>query len=186
MSSASGSTYGATPFDVLCQGCGPPNYSCNLVHLRRPNTLTARVDALDQQLQKTICELEFQSGRRILSYYIGKSYVEARAKKTFHPMETDTWRFQGISSRWRQTYRPMGYDGLVVLGAVTRNMLNSEIKHPVWNQQTYALALESQLITRLAFEKCDPRLVNTSLAAGNLQNNLSAGYVIYMAFKYQE
>ena len=186
MASASGSTYGATPFDELCRGCGTPNYSCNLVDLRRCDTTKARLDALDGQLQATINELELQSDRRIKYYCIGKSYVQARANKKFHPMKTDTWRFRGISSRWSATYKPMSYNGLVVLGAVTGKMLNSKIKNPVWNKQTYALALESQLISRLAFEKCDPRLVNKSLEPGNLQNNLSAGYVIYMAFKYQE
>lgn len=56
----------------------------------------------------------------------------------------------------------------------------------VWNQQLYVLALENALITHFAFEECDPRLANESLHPGKLQKSPSAGYVVYMAFKYSE
>ena len=96
---------------------------------------------------------------------------------------------QGISNRWNHKengYKIQGYDGLVVLGAVSRDMLKGECDKDVWNQQLYVLALESALITHFAYEECDGRLANDSLQPGQLQNSLSAGCVVYMAFKYEE
>ena len=65
-------------------------------------------------------------------------------------------------------------------------MLKEECNKEVWNQERYVIALESALITHFAYEECDGRLANGSLQPGQLQNSLSAGYVVYMAFKYEE
>ena len=63
-------------------------------------------------------------------------------------------------------------------------MLKKERKN-VWNQQLYVLALENALITHFAYELCDGRLANDSLEPGQLQKELSTGYVVYIAFKYE-
>ena len=75
---------------------------------------------------------------------------------------------------------------MVVLGAVSRGLLKDECNKDVWNQQLYVLALENALIAHFAYEECDGRLTNDSLQPGQLQRPLSAGYVVYMAFKYEE
>ena len=96
-----------------------------------------------------------------------------------------TWKVEGTSSRWKSKYKIEGYDGLVVLGAVSRGMIKEECNKHVWNQQLYILALENALITHFAYEECDRRLVNDSLQSGQLQQSLSTGYVVYMTFKYE-
>ena len=40
-------------------------------------------------------------------------------------------------------------------------------------------------ITHFAYEECDRRLAQDSLQPEQLQKTLSAGYVVYMAFKYE-
>ena len=65
--------------------------------------------------------------------------------KTFNPMDVNTWKVEGTSSRWKSKYKIEGYDGLVVLGAVSRGMIKEECNKHVWNQQLYILALENAL-----------------------------------------
>ena len=181
---STGSSRGGTTFDELCRG-KVKNYSFNMADLRNLTT-RERIDTLIDKIYETIDSLELQSDREIELLCIGKTYVQARSGKTFHPTNKDTWRVSGISDRWRKGYKNQGFDGLVVLGAVSRGMLNRDCDRKVWNQQRYVLALENALITHFAYELCDPRLANKSLAPGNLQRQLSAGYVVYMAFKYKE
>ena len=90
---------------------------------------------------------------------------------------------KGISNRWRSTYKRQGYDGLVVLGAVSSGMLKDDCNKDIWNQQLDVLALKNALITHFTYEYCDRRLANDSLQPGLLQQTLSAGYVVYIAFK---
>lgn len=108
----------------------------------------------------------------------------SETNKTFKRNDANTWRLKGISDRWVK-YEKEGYDGLVVLGAVSRAMLKKERKD-IWNQQLYVLGLESALITHFAYEECDQWLANDSLDPGKLQGSLAAGYVIYIAFKYED
>lgn len=182
-----GSSQGGTSFDELCNGL-VKNYSFNVVDLRN-GTTRDRIDALIAKIDETIRSLELHSDKQIELFCIGKTYAPARRGKTFNPTNVDTWRLQGISHRWNDKeggYKTQGFDGLVVLGAVSRGMLKETRDENVWNQQLYVLALENALITHFAYEACDRRLANKSLQPGNLQTKLSAGYVVYMAFKYQK
>lgn len=147
-----------------------------------------RIDALIDNIHKTITALELQSDKKIKHFCIGKTYAEARASTRFNPIDVNSWKVQGVSDRWKnkEGYKAHGYDGLVVLGAVSRGMLKEKANKGVWNQQLYVLALENALITHFAYEECDKRLANKSLEPGQLQRSLSAGYVVYMAFKYEE
>lgn len=181
------STRGFTLYDELC--CGVvKNYSYNLVDLRKKST-RERIDALIDKIHKTITDLELHSDKKIERFCIGKTYAEAKAGKTLNPNNVKSWRVKGISDRWNnkiEGYKVQGYDGLVVLGAVSHGMLKEEADKKIWNQQLYVLGLENALITHFAYEECDVRLANESLQPGQLQKSLSAGYVVYMAFKYEE
>lgn len=181
------STRGFTSFDELCRGL-VKNYSHNLVDLRKKST-RERIDALIDNIHETIEALELQSDKKIEQFCIGKTYAEARARTRFNPIDVSSWKVRGVSDRWnnkKEGYKAQGCDGLVVLGAVSRGMLKEEADQDVWNQQLYVLALENALITHFAYEECDKRLANVSLEPGQLQRSLSAGYVVYMAFKYEE
>lgn len=191
-SSTSSSTAGVS-FDVLCSGA-VRDYSFNVIDLRR-KTFEERKFLLLQGLEDTLDQLQLQSDKTVEKFIIGKTYAQAKRGKKFDPTNVDTWRAKGISSRWHGTYKKeLEYDGLVVLGAVNRDMLKDKLYRAGqfverqcsdnWNQESYALALESALISHYAFETFDPRLANGSLHTGSVQGCTSAGYVIYLAFKY--
>lgn len=183
---------GGLSFKDFLEQNGTGNYTYNVVDLTK-KTFNERVKALIDQIKKTITKLE-SSGRKIEEFCIGKTFVEKLKKKLFDPTKERTWKVgKGVGSRWRTTYKRDGFDGLVVLGAVSRHMLTDTKSSDErtcntedWNHQLYALALESALICHYAFQAFDPRLGNRSLSPGNLQDRLSAGYVIYFAFKYEE
>ena len=186
-SASTASTHGFTLFDELCRGV-VKNYSYNLVDLRKKST-RERIDALIKNIHKTITDLECHSDKKIELFCIGKTYAEAKADTKFNPNNVNSWKVKGVSERWNnknEGYKVQGYDGLVVLGAVSRGMLKKKADKKVWNQQLYVLGLENALITHFAYEECDVRLANESLQPGQLQKSLSAGYVVYMAFKYEE
>lgn len=192
-SSTSSSTAGVR-FDVLWNGV-ERNYSFNVINLKS-RTFEGRKKLLIKRLDETIKELELHSDKIVEKFIIGKTYAQAKTGQRFDPINVNTWRADGISSRWRRKYKnELEYDGLVVLGAVNKDMLKDKPfrdKRGVgrkcsenWNQESYALALESALISHYAFETFDPRLANGSFHTGSEQGSTSAGYVIYVAFKYQ-
>lgn len=185
-SSESGSTASSTggiSFEELSRGL-ETNYAFNLVDLGKNSSQYERVSLLIDKVNETIDSFEIESEKTVEHFCIGKTYVEAKAGKTFNPNDVNTWRLRGISQRWHGKYKKEGYDGLVVLCVVSRAMLK-EGSNDVWNQQTCVLGLESALIYHFAHEICDQRLANQSLAPGKIQKNLAAGYVIYIAFKYE-
>lgn len=191
VSTTSSASRGGISFDDLCRGT-QRGYSFNVANLSN-QSFGQRTTSLINQVESTIRDLELQSDRQIGQYCIGKTYAPALAHHTFDPNDPNTWGKRGLSDRWHHTYKGQEYDGLVALGALNRNMLNDTSYGPdgrgcntaVWNQQSYALALESSLISHYAFNTADPRLANNSPHPGLIQGRSSAGYVVYMAFKYQ-
>ena len=178
-SSSSTESSSSTPgvsFDEPCLGT-TKNYSFNVINLKKKK-FQERVDSLIQCIEGTITELELQSFRKVKKFTIGKTFASARADKKFDPANKDTWRVDGITKRWHGHYKGLGYDGLVVVGAVSQKMLtdmsyrdtHSEearmCNTKVWDQQSYALALESALICHYAFKTFDPRLANDSFYPG--------------------
>ena len=134
------------------------------------------------KIHETISSLELQSDKKVRHFCIGKTYAEAKSNKTFNLNDVDTWKVRGISDRWNKTseaYKNRGYDGLVVLGAVSRGMLQKKCNEEVWNQQLYIVALEKALITHFAYEECDRRLANDirCYQDNSVQRSLSAFYM---------
>ena len=185
-SGSSVSTVGGINFDILARG-ESKGYSFRLVDLNHKTFDDATV-SLVANVKDTLRDLQTQSERQIKNFCIGKTYAQKKVKvNTFKQMDTNTWRTKGVSSRWCTAYSCNGYDGLVVLAAVTRKMTEKLVTTNIstWDQQQYALALESRLIAHFAFEENDDRLANESLAGGAIQRRLSAGYVIYVAYRYE-
>lgn len=178
---------GGMSFEEFCKSGGTDNYTFNVVDLRKKVTFNERVNSLIEQINEPIGILE-KSGRKIEEFCVEKTFVKKLKKgPKFNPAKENTWKVaEGVGGRWRNKYKPEEYNGLVVLGAVSRGMLKGTCKTDGWNHQSYALALESALICHYAFQAFDNRLANRSLYPGNLQNRLSAGYAIYFAFKYEE
>ena len=134
-----------------------------------------------------IQDIERDAKMPIAKFTIGKSFARQMKNRNFDPSNFDTWIKQGIKSRWVSKYQKEGYNGLVVLCGITRDMIPStprtgSKKHPLLDQQQYALALEQQLIHYFLFMEQDGRLGNESLDQGALAQNPYAG-VVYLAFK---
>lgn len=183
-SGSSASTDGGINFDILAGGVSK-GYSFRLVDLNH-KTFDDATASLLENVNNTLQDLETQSGKEIESFCIGKSYAgKKRTEPVFKQIDANTWTKRGVSSRWRNKYSKEEYDGLVVLAAVTRKMTEKVTNINKWNQEQYALALEGRLITHFAFQKNDKRLANKTLAGGAEQGGLSAGYVIYVAYKYR-
>lgn len=191
-SSSKGSKNGGVSFDVLCKG-QVKNYSFNLSDLREKKKINERKELLIQKITDTMASLESTSDKKIQIFSIGKTYAEATSDKPFKSMNKDAWRKGGISSRWREYRDKAGYDGLVVLGAITNAMLDKTPKIEGWGAQEYALALEVALIAHYVFDDVDPRVGNKSTHPGrmkahpgDLKGEKDVGFVIYLAFKYEE
>lgn len=177
-------------------------YSFQVADLKK-KTFEERVDELIGRIEKTITALERYSSRAVEEFTIGKTFAPARAHTKFDPENENTWRVDGISRCWNR-YKRKGYDGLVVVGAVSRKLLtDTSYRHKdchrvcnteVWDQQSYALALESALICHYAFKTFDPRLANSSLHPGKKkqiekdedEDKAAAGGIVYFAFKYEQ
>lgn len=199
-SSSKGSKSGGVSFDALCKG-QVKDYSFNLSDLRGKKKINERKELLIQKITDTMASLESTSDKKIQIFSIGKTYAEATSDKPFKSMNKDAWRKGGISSRWREYRDKAGYDGLVVLGAITNAMLDKTPKIEGWGAQEYALALEVALIAHYVFDDVDPRVgnksthpgrlkgredENTSSHPGDLKGEKDVGFVIYLAFKYEE
>ena len=161
---------------------GDKNLFYNLVDLREKST-KERIDALISKTHDTIKYLESKDKKTIQCFCIGKTFVKEVRKDSFNPNDVKTWGLKGIRNRRIQKYKH--YDGLVVLGAVSDDMLKTE-REEVWDRQLYAVSLEFALISHFAYEECDQRLANESLHPGNVQQELSPGNVVYMAFSYKK
>jgi len=207
-SARSATTRGGVDFDDLVTGRVGPSYTFRLTRIintdhaatqRDPkntttntkgdqdyNALHRATDTLVKWVDDTITDIEIQSGKKVVKFYIGKTYVRQYAKRKFDSMNPNTWKLSGISSRWHHhRQEDYGRNGMVVLTVVTRDDVPQQSIPAFKNQEMYALALEQQLIIHYAFVRGDERLANTSTHPGLQQKGESTraiGYPIYMAF----
>ena len=192
MSDTSKTTVGGVEFDDLLRGSR--NYACHLANLASETEVKGIKKKLIEHLKQTVRELELQSDRTIAKIYIGKSYVQQRQKRgggkgyqKFDPQKHDTWRKNGISSRWGEhKKKDYGRDGLVVLGVFTKETVHKICRGRV-HQEDFALAMEQMLLHHyLLSHHPDPRVVNESFATGKTTQKNCVAYVVYMAFSYKE
>ena len=137
-------------------------------------------------MDDTITDIEIQSGKKVVKFYIGKTYVRKNKRsKVFDAMNPTTMRKEGIRSRWcHHKHEDYGKNGMVVLTVVTKDDVPQQSIPAFKHQEMYALALEQQLIIHYAFIRGDERLANISTHPGMQQQEESRaiGYPIYMAF----
>ena len=149
-----------------------------MVDLRKmsPNDLENHKKAILHLINQLFCYIESQTNHSIELFYIGKTYVhKAKNTREFDPMNPDTWKKEGIISRWGSHSDSLhGEDGLVVLTVVTREVKPFLFFH----QEEYALRLEE-----LAhYCRNDSRLANSTLAPGKKDHGKSIGYPLYVTF----
>ncbi len=169
----------------------------NLAQLNKSDYITDQKQILEK-LYNTLEIIEANKKRKVLKYYIGKTYVSKRKKnssgfRTFNNMNPHTWKMKGITSRFnyhsKQSY---GKDGMVVLGAVNMSHVPA-ICEETERQEDYALALEQATINHLRFNKGDKRCANSTSNEGRRKQdtkdnnfNKTEGFVVYMAFTLEE
>ena len=188
MSSFSRTTQGGADFEQLCTGA-VRNYSANpadIAELTRVKNIKQR---LIDQLEDTVRELEHNSDRTIAKIYIGKTFIQRKKARgqgyqRFNPLNHKTWRKNGICNRWcKHKKEDYGRDGLVVLGAITRQTVPGRLRGRV-QQEEFALAMEQMLLHHFLLFKPDPRVVNETFTAGHLAEHNYYAYAVYMAFRY--
>ena len=180
-------TRGGCTFDELCNG-SVRSYACdNLIDITRTRTEEA-VKMLLEHVDKCVDDIETGRDCKVEHFYIGKSHVRKRARRTFNHMNRTTWKLdKGINSRFAAHSRTdYGRDGLVVLTVVTKEAIDPDIRRnkPKFHQEDYALILESRLIQE--YMRTDSRLANDTVATGRRDQTASIGYPLYLAFKVED
>lgn len=163
-----------------------PGCACDLITVENPtfNNVTSR-------LQNHVCNLleKIEQTRNLLiqEFVIGKSFVEKNMSyKLFRINHERTWDISdGVGKRWKGEYKKRNFDGLIVVAVVTSETLphRERLIPPFREKQTYAIALEQNLIHYFAYVKQDPRLSNKSLHPGRLGSEQKEAYVVYVAFR---
>ena len=190
MSVVSKTTQGGADFELLCTGT-IRNYSFNPADIAGQREAEDIKQKLIAQLEDTVRELELQSDRTIANIYIGKTFIMRRKKPgggylKFDPVNSYTWRKKGICSRWNaHKHEDYGRDGLVVLGAITRETMPERCRGRV-HQEDFALAMEQQLLYHCLLSHPDPRVVNETFSSGPVTKDKCYAYAVYMAFGYDD
>ena len=180
---------GGVEYDDLLRGAR--NYACNPADLTTETEVEGIKGMLMAQLEQTVQDLETQSDRTIAKMYIGKTYMQRKRRpggfRTFDPDDHKTWKKNGISSRWGDhKKKDYGRDGLVVLGAITRQtVINTCGGQCRVHQEDFTLAMEQKLLHHYLLSHRDPRVVNETFATGKTTRR-SIAYAVYMAFSYKE
>ena len=119
----------------------PPPYS---THAARWETLAAEIDAAESDVQRALAFVVAAIGRDVkdhvvstahrildlaqddvsfLEIYVGRTAVPPLASLPFSPSNLATWSFStsygGPATRWKVTYKPEGYHGMVVALVIT-------------------------------------------------------------------
>ena len=190
MSGFSKTTQGGVGFDELCEG-EVKNYSFNPAVIKNEKKVKHIKRKLVRKLEDTITALQIGSERTIAKIYIGKTFIRQRRKpgggyRTFKPEDHHTWKKNGISSRWQDhKHEDYGRDGLVVLGAITRETMPERCRGRV-HQEDFALAMEQKLLHHYLLSHPDPRVINESFSTGQATKDKSYAYAVYMAFRYED
>lgn len=145
-----------------------------------------QVGRLIRHLNGIFRELKIQ-GKTVQKFYIGKTFAPTSKRDgvAYNNMDPSTFTKKGIRSRWLTTYKGMGYDGLIVLTVVTKNLLlPKERRQKYKDQQDYALMLERRLIEYYRYNN-DPRIENPTLKEGGKSSVVHAGYPVYVAVKFK-
>ena len=174
-------------FDELCAG-NVPGYSFNVADLtaaRRDMRETRSykekmLRMLEKNLFDTVEKLEEGSRRTIAKIYVGKTYIEKRKNKNidFHRLDPSTWVMTGIGSRFRYHHHDKNRDGLVVLGAITRETLPLEFN----STQKLALSLEDELTSRC--KRDDERIEKETYYSPGKRAKNKTIFCVYIAYRY--
>ena len=147
-------------FENLCTS-SVKGYAFNLADIGSLTSTEQIRDKLIDQLEETIKRLEDGSKKKIKHIYIGKSFYYSNRKYSSE---------DGTYSRWkRHSKKKRGRDGMVVLGAFTRDAV-SKIRGKLKGRKRhehFALAIEQMLLHHYVLFHPDPRVVNRTFTSGS-------------------
>ena len=169
----------------LCKPGAPPGYVLDTgITIRNISIADAIEDVVDN-IEERMEKIEALSGRKIGKFYIGKSHIHKRKRRTFNPDNPNTWKIGcGIASRYSDHVKTSyGKNGLLVVAVTTKNSIPKDCfdKGYITHQEEYALTLEKRLIQKYIKDD-DDRLANTGTDPGHTDGGSSVAYVVYMAF----
>ena len=190
MTSISKTTFGGCTFDDILRGT--KSYACDyMADITISDTVNKAQDILIQHVHNILDSIQIATDRTVDKYYIGKTFVTRRRKRsghgfmTFKHMDSNTWRKNGISSRWT-THKKEDYgrDGMVVLATVPKAAIPKHIKSV--HQEQYTLALEQKLLHHFLLTEADPRITNNTFGTGSIGKKASVAYALYLAFRLSD
>ncbi|XP_052818686.1 uncharacterized protein LOC128244690 [Mya arenaria] len=175
-----------------------------------PFTFKESVKVLVLHVKRILQKISEKRGP-VEKFVVGKTHARKLKKVPFDPFKFNSWRLaDGVNGRWRNFYEKEGYHGLIVLCAITKDLLprqdsnnkpqlrltpsasaslheaddsEEEVECELYHQQHYILALEQQLIHYFAYVEQDPRLGNLSVSTGGMERQNAIAGVLYVAFK---
>ena len=181
--SSATSTRGGVDYDLL--RTGDPHfiyYSFNITNLEGAENLKDAVDIVYRKICDVLSDMYIGTGKRIGQFYIGKTFTHKHKKRVFNPLDPNTFRKEGISSRWR-THKEKSYgkNGMVVVAVVTHPVA---VRLGYADTQKCALKIEEELQKRF---RNDGRLANDkTYHEGSKEQKGAIGYPLYVAFSLLE
>lgn len=119
-------------------------------------------------------------------FYIGKTYLRLRKRRTFIPDRPQTTcKMKGIIDRWRAR-KKVGYHCMAVIAVLHDENIPENYLRRSNSKQQYALSLEGSLISHFMYEEPDRRLENETTQQGGLEKKRAIAYVLYLAMKFVE
>ena len=168
----------------LCKPGAAPGYVLDTGITIRNISIADAIKKVVKNIKERMEKIEALSGREIGKFYIGKSHIHTRKRRTFNPDNPNTWAIGcGIPGRYRDHMKTSyGKNGLIVVAVTTKHSIPKDCidKGYITHQEEYALTLEKRLIQK--YIKDDDRLANTGTDPGHTDGGKSVAYVVYMAF----
>ena len=177
---------------------GRKGYCHNLAHLwymyratdryaiKHPIFFEEALKRLRKEIWTTIQKLQEHDINQVDEFVIGKSFVLEKPETTFDPSDPSLWKLGGgFTQRWQQ-YKREGFNGLIVIGCITDDLIPALYKNKKSAVQLYTLALEQALIHHYMFVAADASLGNRSLDCGNKYEDSDGRCgIVYIAVRFK-
>lgn len=158
-----------------------------LIYLDQGESFLDHSKRLVDHVESVLRVVQSLSGKEVEMFMIGKSSARRKKHTVFDTMRPSTWNLDNIRQRWTLNYAPRGYDGLIPVACILRQVARpSTDLSPMLDQQEYAYALESAVYT--SFVRNCPEGIgdcwNTLNKAGPQCEQEMSG-IVYVAYGFK-
>lgn len=171
-------------FAKICRKNAKPGYAVDKARIIRRKTIAKAANMIFEHIK--YCQRKISEGwggKRIKSFYIGKSFI----KLSSHPGKD--LQTTGFSNRFSDhAKKDHGRNGLIVVAVVTDYSIPLKCKEDryITHQEEYALTLERRLIERCQDDpRLSSKLANTTTQpgkTGDQGNQTSRVYGVYFTY----